>query len=489
MSKRVLSFDFGASSGRAMLATYDGETIDIKEIHRFSNDPVLVRGTLYWDVLRLLHEIKQGLSKAVHSGGFDSVGIDTWGVDFGLLDESGVLLENPVHYRDTRNMGLSEEMDRDLPLQRLYDITGIQIMDINTVFQLYGLKKNRPHLLERAKTMLFMPDLLNYMLTGVKKTEYSIASTGQLLEAGSGEWSEEIIATLGLPRGIFTEIVRPGTPVGKLSDEICEELGTPKADVIAVGEHDTASAVLAVPATEKDFVYISCGTWSLFGTELEAPRIGEKSQRYNITNEGGCYGTIRFLKNIIGLWLIQESRRQWAREGDSYSYAELERHALAAEPFRSFIDPDAPEFVPQGNLPRRVREYCRRTGQPVPETVGQVMRCIYESLAMKYRFTFDMLKDTTGKDYKVIHMVGGGTKDNLLCQMTADATDVNVVAGPIEATVLGNVAVQLIALGEIADRDEARRVIARSQSLITYHPREAAVWREGYEKFRGALGL
>lgn len=489
MGKRVLAFDFGASSGRAMLAAYENGRIEIEEIHRFSNDPVLVNGTLYWDILRLLFEIKQGLIKANNRGGFDSVGIDTWGVDFGLLDENGTLLENPVHYRDTRNVGVSGQVGEVLPLQRLYDITGIQIMDINTVFQLYYLKQNRPQLLERAKTLLHTPDLLSYMLTGVAKTEYSIASTGQLLDARTGQWSEEIIEKLGLPRRLFTEIVPAGTVVGKLSDELCHELGLAQVDVIAVGEHDTASAVVSVPAKGEDFVYISCGTWSLFGTELQAPCISEKSQQYNITNEGGCGGTIRFLKNIIGLWLIQESRRQWMREGQEHSYAALEQQALAAQQFRSFIDPDSPEFTPQGNLPRRVREFCRRTGQPVPETVGQVMRCIYESLAMKYRYTFDMLRDATGKDYSVIHMVGGGTKDNLLCQMTADATAVEVVAGPIEATVYGNAALQLIALGEIADIAEARRVIAASETLVTYRPEQVAVWQAGYEKFRSVLGL
>lgn len=483
MSKKVLAFDFGASSGRAILATYDGDTIKYDEIHRFSNDPVLVNGTLYWDVLRLFFEIKQGIIKAKTMGGFDSIGIDTWGVDFGLIDDEGFLLENPIHYRDEANVGMSALMDSQLPLQRLYDITGIQIMDINTVFQLYKLKTQRPHILEKAKTLLFMPDLLAWMLTGVAKTEYTIASTSQLLDARTAEWSEEIISTLDLPRSIFTEIVHEGAVIGELSDGLCNELGVPKVPVIAVGEHDTASAVLSVPAESEDFAYISCGTWSLFGTELSQPVINEKSQKYNITNEGGCGNTIRFLKNIIGLWMIQESRRQWIREGEQYSYGDLEKRALAEKPFACFIDPDHPDFVPQGNLPRRVREFCRRTGQYVPETVGEVMRCIYESLAMKYRYTFESLCDTTGRDYKVIHMVGGGTKDNLLCQMTADATGVHVVAGPIEATALGNIAVQFMGLGDIKDIPEARRVIARTEKPVTYSPEDTRPWQEAYDRF------
>lgn len=487
MNKRVLAFDFGASGGRAMLASYENGRITIEEIHRFSNDPVMVNGTLYWDVLRLFHEIKQGITKAHHAGGFQSIGIDTWGVDFGLLDEHGDLLENPVHYRDRRHAGYAEKAFTKLSRERLYEITGIQFMDINTAFQLYALKTDRPYLLERAKTMLFMPDLLCYMLTGEMNAEYSIASTSQLLDARSRDWSDEVINALDIPRGLLRPIIPTGSKAGMLSDEICEELGVPKADIIAVGEHDTASAVVSVPASGEDFAYISCGTWSLFGTELKQPCINEKSARYNITNEGGYGGTIRFLKNIIGLWLIQESRRQWIREGQEYSYAELERRALAEKPFSCFIDPDHPDFTPQGNLPRRVREFCRRTGQHVPETVGEVMRCIYESLALKYRYTLSQLEDTTGKKYPVIHMVGGGTKDNLLCRMTANACNVNVVAGPVEATVFGNVAMQFIAGGEIADISEARKVIADSQPLITYTPADAAQWDEAYARFTAVL--
>lgn len=489
MGKRVLSFDFGASSGRAMLAAFDGSRIEIEEIHRFSNDPVLMNGVLYWDVLRLLFEIKQGITKAHHAGGFDSIGIDTWGVDFGLLDERGDLLENPVHYRDKRNTGYSEKAFKKLPQKRFYDLTGLQFMDINTAMQLFSLAENRPYLLERAKTMLFMPDLLSYMLTGEMHTEYSIASTSQLLDAKARDWSFEIIDALNIPRRLFKPVVPSGTKVGQLSAEICEELGVPPADVIATCGHDTASAVVSVPASQEDFVYISCGTWSLFGTELKEPCISDKSLKYNITNEGGYGGSIRFLKNIIGLWLIQESRRQWIREGKEYSYAELEKQALAVPAFSCFIDPDHPDFIPQGNLPRRVQEFCRRTGQYVPQTAGEIMRCIYESIALKYRDTYAQLQDATGKSYPVIHMVGGGTKDNLLCQMTANACNADVVAGPIEATVFGNVAVQLIALGEIEDVWQARKIIAESQKLVTYSPCDMSEWETAYKKFKKALGI
>ena len=359
--KRVLAFDFGASSGRAMLGTYEDGQIRLKEIHRFSNDPVIVNGTMYWDVLRLFHEIKQGILKAKQEGGFDSIGIDTWGVDFGLLDEDGYLLENPVHYRDSRTEGMLQESFKRIPKKRFYEITGNQFMEINTAFQLLSLKLKRPTLLNRAKRMLFMPDLLNFMLTGQQKTEYSIASTSQLLDAGKGTWSKEVIDALGLPGDIFTEIVPSGTKVGCLSPAICEELGVESADVIAVAGHDTQCALVAVPAKQDDFIFISCGTWSLFGTELEQPLINEKSERYNITNEGGYGKKASFLKNIIGLWLIQESRRQWIREGEELGFGDLEEMAKESieqtgNTYPSLIDPDAPEFVPAGNVPRRIQE-------------------------------------------------------------------------------------------------------------------------------------
>ena len=380
--KRVLAFDFGASSGRAMLGTYEDGQIRLKEIHRFSNDPVIVNGTMYWDVLRLFHEIKQGILKAKQEGGFDSIGIDTWGVDFGLLDEDGYLLENPVHYRDSRTEGMLQESFKRIPKKRFYEITGNQFMEINTAFQLLSLKLKRPTLLNRAKRMLFMPDLLNFMLTGQQKTEYSIASTSQLLDAGKGTWSKEVIDALGLPGDIFTEIVPSGTKVGCLSPAICEELGVESADVIAVAGHDTQCALVAVPAKQDDFIFISCGTWSLFGTELEQPLINEKSERYNITNEGGYGKKASFLKNIIGLWLIQESRRQWIREGEELGFGDLEEMAKESieqtgNTYPSLIDPDAPEFVPAGNVPRRIQEYCRRTGQTVPKTKGEIVRCIW----------------------------------------------------------------------------------------------------------------
>ena len=481
--KKVLAFDFGASSGRAIIGSFDGEKISLKEVHRFTNDPVDLGGTLYWDVLRLFYEIKQGIVKAKIAGGFDSIGIDTWGVDFGLIDKNGRLLENPVHYRDKRTSGLVEESFKSVPRQKMYDITGIQFMELNTLFQLISLKKQRPEMLERADKMLFMPDLFAYFLTGKMCSEYSIASTSQLIDINTRTWSKELLDAFGIKESLFAPLTEPGTVLGNLSKEICEECGVESVPVISVCGHDTQSAITAVPCESGDFAFLSSGTWSLFGTELQKPIVNETSLKINITNEGGFGGTTGFLKNIIGLWLIQESRRQWQREGKDYSYADLEKLALSEEPFKCFIDPDAPEFVPQGNIPERVREFCKKTGQYVPESVGEIMRCIYESLAMKYRMTFEKLCECTGKDYPVIHVIGGGTKDGLLCRMTASSCGKTVKAGPIEATVMGNVAVQLMSDGTIGSISEARRAVAASEELKTYEPQNTDEWIKAYESF------
>ena len=483
MTKRVLAFDFGASSGRAIIGCFDGDKITLEEVHRFSNDPVSVGGTVYWDVLRLFYEIKQGIIKAKIAGGFDSIGIDTWGVDFGLIDSEGKLMENPVHYRDARTVGLVDEAFKTMPKEKLYGITGIQFMELNTLFQLISLKKYRPWMLERADKMLFMPDLFGYMLTGKMCAEYSIASTSQLIDLDKRTWSKEILDAFGIKESVFAPLVQPGTVLGELSKEVCEECGVDPVPVISVCGHDTQSAITSVPCEDGDFAFLSSGTWSLFGTELDKPIVNETSMNINITNEGGFDGSTGFLKNIIGLWLIQESRRQWKREGKEYSYADLEKLALAAEPFKCFIDPDAPEFVPHGNIPERVREFCRKTGQYVPETVGEIMRCIYESLAMKYRLTFEKLRDCTERDYPVIHVIGGGTKDGLLCQMTANSCDRTVKAGPIEATVMGNVAVQLMSDGSVKNIGQARKIVADSSELKTFEPKDTDKWAGAYEDF------
>ena len=406
--KKVLAFDLGASSGRGIIATLDNGKITLDEIHRFPNNGVNVRNTLYWDIIYLFDQIKQGIVKARLAGGFDTIGIDTWGVDFGLVDECGDLLANPVHYRDARTDNIPEEVFKEISKDELYEKTGIQILNFNTIFQLYYLAKYKSDLLKRADKFIFIPDLLNYFLTGVKKSEYTIASTSQMLNPYERCWDKELLETVGIPTDLLCDIIKPGTVLGNVTEDICTELGIDEAKVVAVGGHDTASAVVSVPTTEEDFVYISCGTWSLFGTELKEPHIGEDSLEYSYTNEGGYNNTIRFLTNIMGTWLIQESRRQWIKEGNELTFNDMEKMALASKPFQCFVDVDFADFGKPGNIPQRIKDFCARTGQYVPQTIGEVVRCIYESLALKYRHSFLNLKNITGKDFKGIHIVGGG---------------------------------------------------------------------------------
>lgn len=483
---KVLAFDFGASSGRAILGIIEDGKLSCQEIHRFSNDLVEINGSYFWDVLRLFHEIKQGILKCANSGHKDikSIGIDTWGVDFGLLDKEGMLIGNPYVYRDSRTDGMMEKVFEQIPKNRLYNKTGIQFMKFNTIFQLYALKNSNSYQLKEAKTMLLMPDLFNYFLTGVKAAEYSIASTTQLLDAYSKNWDKEIITKLGLPEEIFPKVVPTGTIIGKVKEDLAKELGLGDVNVIASASHDTQSAIVAVPTKENDFVYISCGTWSLMGIESDIPLINDESYRLAFTNEGGVDGKITCLKNIMGLWLIQESKRQWEREGKVYGFTELGEMARKAEGFRSFIDCDDDIFMAPGNMPERIKEYCRRTNQHVPETVGEVVRCITESLAFKYRQTIEALEELTNNKYSTIHMVGGGIQDKLLCSFTANATGRKVVAGPVEATALGNIAVQAKALGVVDGLNGARELIANSCDTIVYEPNsDATKWNEAYLKY------
>lgn len=485
--KQVLAFDFGASSGRAMIGTFDGSTISIEEVHRFSNDPETIGDGYYWDIVRLYHEIKAGLAKAREAGDFQSIGIDTWGVDYGLIDGQGNLMGMPRHYRDSRNDTAARQVADVIPLEELYHRTGTQNAVFNTIYQLHADKVNQPYLLDNASRMLLLPDLFGYLLTGEACTEYSHASTTGLLNMRAGDWDWELIDRLGYPRRLFGEVRPSGTPLGALRPELCRELMLPPVQVISVAGHDTASAVAAVPSSEPDIVYISCGTWSLFGTELDEPNTSPEAMAGSFTNEGSYGGRVRFLKNIMGLWLIQQSRRYWNRTGPGFSYDELEQLARECTPFQSMIDVDDPVFFPPGDIPVRVQDYCRRTGQPVPETVGQIMRCLYDSIALKYRWSLDMLKSLTGKEYTAIHMVGGGIKDELLSQLAADVCGVKVIAGPVEATVIGNIAVQLIAGGAIPDLQAAREIIGQSFHVKTFQPDTAPVYRMAYLQYKKLL--
>ncbi len=487
-TNQILAFDFGASSGRAMLSKIENGKMIIKEIHRFSNDPVLVSGHLYWDILRLFHEIKQGISKAVAEGGFDSIGIDTWGVDFGLLDKDGQLIGNPYNYRDVRTEGMQEEFYKTMPREELYAETGIQQVDLNTIYQLQAVQKYRPDDLKKAETLLLIPDLFAYFLTGAKRIEYTNASTTGLLDPETKTWNKKVLSALGVDEALFAQLIKPGEIYGYLLPEICEELHCEKVPVIAVATHDTASAVASVPTQEKHYAYISCGTWSLFGTVNDEPILTEESFKVDFTNEGAFDGKIRYLKNIMGLWLIQQSRKEWKRQGLDVSFDEMENAARQAEPFRCFIDPDAKDFVAPGNMPKRVQEFCERTGQYIPQTMGEILRCIYQSLAFKYRYSTENLERIIGHELPVIHMIGGGIKDSLLCSMAADYCQKTVKAGPVEATVTGNAAIQLMAFNKLKDINDARRVIEESFDVKTYEPDKTLELEKPYSEFLKYIG-
>ena len=488
-SLQMLAIDLGASSGRGIVGSYNGEKLTLDEVHRFSNDPVTVCGTFRWDILRILHEIKTAI-RAAGLSGFrpEGMGIDTWGVDFGLLDRHGELLANPVHYRDTRTVGIFDEVEGVLPAEYLYNLTGIQQIAFNSVYQLAAQKRDNPELLAAAEKMLFIPDLLNYFLTGKTANEYTITTTGALVNAATGKCATELFDRLGI-KHLIGDLAPAGGLLGGLSDAVSAELGGTKLDVYHVASHDTASAVISVPATEPDFVYISSGTWSLMGTELTSPLINGETRRLNFTNEGGALGTIRFLKNIMGLWIVQESRRQWNREGKDYSFADLQRMAEAEAPLQSFIDPDNALFATPGDMPRRVVEYCKKTGQRVPENEGQIVRTIMESLALRYRATAEGIAELRSKPATAIHIVGGGTKDTFLCRLTADACGIPVVAGPVEATSIGNLCMQLVGKGELTGLAEARELVRRSFDTTVYEPTaDRAAYDEAYSRFCKVTG-
>ena len=482
----LLGFDFGASSGRAMLGIFDGEKIEIQEVHRFSNDPVTLCGRFVWDVPRMFYEMKQALLKISHMDvKVDAIGIDTWGVDFGMLDKKGHLLGLPVHYRDDRTIGVPEKVAEIIPSVELFGRTGIASNVFNTLYQLYAMKEENDPVLEMADTMLFMPDLLAYLLTGKKGTEYTIASTSQMLNPYTRDWDYELLEKLGIPTRMLGEVKLPGEVRGTLLPEIAKECGVDEIPVIAVGGHDTASAVAAVPAQGDDFAYISSGTWSLLGAEIEKPLCEEGVMKACYTNEGAVDGSIRLLKNIMGLWIIQECKREWDRRSDAVGFAELVEMAMKAPAFKAMIDVDDACFLAPGDMPARIQEYCRKTGQEVPQGRGEISRVIYESLALKYRWAIEALEaDMLKKPVKVLHIVGGGSKNVLLNRFTAEAIKRPVITGPGEGTVIGNLLIQAKALGAISDIPQLRKVVEASFPTDTYLPEtDGKAWDEAYARY------
>lgn len=465
-----IAIDIGASSGRVILGRWDGTRFTLEEIHRFPNGMIERDGHLFWDVNRLWHEVQHGLrtyARQEQSSRLASIGIDTWAVDYGLIDEAGNLIGDPFAYRDARNEGMAERIDAIIPPTELYERTGLQRLPFNTLYQLYAERQGDR--LPRAATMLLIPDLFHYWLTGKRVAEYTNASTTMFLDARRRVWATDLLERLGIPTHLLPPLVMPGTPLGPLVPELREALGLPgNVTVVAVGTHDTASAVAAVPHLDAQSAYISSGTWSLVGVERSEPLINEAARRLNVTNEGGVYGTIRLLKNVSGLWLLQECQRCWQADGLNLSWDAIIAQAAAAPAGRSYIDPDAPEFLAVGDMPARIREYCRRNGQPVPETVGEIARCCLDSLALRYREVIDALADLTGQPITTVRIVGGGSQNTLLCQLTADLCRRPVVAGPTEGTALGNILVQAIAMGYLPDLATARQVAAASVSQTTY---------------------
>jgi rhamnulokinase len=481
-----IAADLGASNGRLLLARWDGARFTLEELHRFNNGPVAVQDRLYWNALGLWQEIKNGLARyaATVDSAPAAIGLDTWGVDYALLDSDGRLLGNPVNYRDARTNGVQERLFRVVPPEKVFAETGIQFMQINTLIQLYAMRDQGDPQLDHAATLLMIPDLFNYWLTGRKVVEYTIASTTQMLHAAERRWATGLLAKLGLPTHILPEIVPPGTTLGELLPAVCTETGIKGAPpVIAPGTHDTASAVAAIPGLDEHSAYISSGTWSLMGVEISQPVINDATRRLNFTNEGGIANTIRLLKNIGGLWLLQESRRQWARSGHEYTWDALLAEAEKATPFRSLIDPDASDFLAPGQMVDAICDSCRRTGQPAPETVGEVVRCALESLALRYRWTLGALEELVGHRLETIRIVGGGSQNRLLCQLTADACQRPVVTGPVEATALGNVMMQAMATGHLGSLAEAREAVAASITQERFEPRSADGWDEAYDRF------
>ncbi|MBO7267696.1 MAG: rhamnulokinase [Bacteroidaceae bacterium] len=473
--------DLGATSGRTILGTLSEGSLELRELTRFANPIIETGGHFYWDIYALYNEIIGGLKVVAREGvEIASIGIDTWGVDFVFVGKDGGLLRNPYCYRDPHTVGMMDDYFRHVGKERVYDLTGIQFMNFNSLFQLYTLHKAKDSALEAAEKILFMPDALSYMLTGEMVTEYTIASTSQMLNPRTKQMEQELLDVCGVQTSQFGRFVFPGTRIGVLSDEVQRQTGLGAIPVIAVAGHDTASAVAAVPAKDERFAYLSSGTWSLMGVEVKDAIINAESFDKNFTNEGGVEGTTRFLKNICGMWLLERCRKEWA---ENYSYNELIDAALAVPSFRSLINPDAPCFANPTSMIDAIKGYCRDTGQLVPESFGEITRCIFESLALRYRQVFGYLQQMAAFPIEVLHVIGGGSRNNLLNQFTCNAVGVPVVAGPSECTAIGNIMLQAKAAGVVEDIAAMRRLIADSVETVIFVPEEDAVWDKGYEQY------
>ena len=478
-----LAVDLGAESGRTILGALDEDRLTLTETHRFPNGPVRLNDGIHWDVLRLWSEIKSGIAATIKKGTqLDGMGLDTWGVDFALLDQNHSLLSNPFHYRDARTDGMLEDAFQCMPRAEIFSNTGIQFMQINTLYQLLAMSLQKSPLFDVAKTFVMIPDLFNFWLSGEITNEFTDATTTQCLDPRTRDWATPVLEALNIPTHLFQPVTEPGTSIGTLLPQVAEETGAGGVRIVVPACHDTGSAVVAVPAQNQDFAWISSGTWSIMGAEVREPSLTEKALEYNFTNEGGVFGTWRLSKNIMGLWLVQECKRTWAHQGDDLSYDEITRLASEAKPFLAVIDPDDNRFLHPGDMPERIRKYCQDTNQAVPETKGEIIRVALESLALKYRWVLERLEELAGKEFSPIHIIGGGTKNRLLNQFTANATDRVVVTGPVEATAIGNVLMQAIGLGHLASLSEARAVVRASFEVEEYQPARHDDWDEAYSR-------
>jgi len=483
--KKYIAVDLGAESGRVMLGSVSAEKLALEEIHRFGNGPVEENSSLRWDFNKLLSEIKTGIGKAAKTAGAQvwGIGIDSWGVDFGLLDADGELIENPYHYRDSQTNGMMDKAFKLMSKREIYENTGVQFMQLNSLYQLLAMRINNSVALAKAANLVFIADLFSYFLCGRIFGEYSLASTSQFMNMRTSQWSREILDKLSLPIEIMPKIIQPGSVVGQLTSEIGKKLDCGPIPIIAIGSHDTASAVAAVPAAgDTNWAYLSSGTWSLMGVEVPKAIINDKTFKYEFTNEGGVENTIRLLKNIMGLWLTQECRRQWQREGSDLSYAEMTAMAEKAKPFARHIDVDYSGFLAPGDMPKRINDYLKKTGQKPISDKGQMTRTILENLALKYRTIMEAVEDVAGHKIDVLHIVGGGIQNELLCQFTANALGKKVITGPIEATASGNILMQAIATGQIQSHAEARKIVRNSFELKEYEPQDTSLWQKQYEK-------
>jgi rhamnulokinase len=479
-----LAIDLGAESGRTIVGTFADGKLTLSETHRFPNIPVRLPDGLHWDVLRLWQDIKTGISISASKFPLSSLAVDTWGVDFALLDKNGALIGNPFHYRDERTDGMEAEAFKRLPREQIFAQTGVQFMQINTLYQLLAMSINKSPQLDLAETFLNIPDLFNYWLSNKQSSEFTIATTTQFYDPLQRNWAFPMLKALGIPTHLFGSVSQPGTVLDTLSASIATETGAGPIPVITVASHDTGSAVAAVPAENQDFAWISSGTWSIMGCETMEPGMDERALSRNFTNEGGVFGTWRLSKNIMGLWLVQECRRTWQLQSEDLSYNEITELAAQAQPFLALVDPDDASFLHPGDMPARIRGYCAKTSQAIPNTRGEIVRVALESIALKYRQVLDSLEEITGKHFAPIHIIGGGAKNRLLNQFTADCTGRTVITGPIEATAIGNVLMQAVALGHLGSLSEARYVIRASFTPETYHPNDRSKWDEAYSFLR-----